>query len=56
MMFMSINPNETIDNVKALGREMVLITYNLMLFGQYIFGLIIANLVSKWSLSKYGMF
>jgi hypothetical protein len=34
----------------------VLITYNLVLFGQDIFGLIIANLVSNLLPSKYDMF
>jgi Na+/glutamate symporter len=52
VMFMSINPDETIDDFKALGREMVvesLIAYNLVLLGQDTFGLIIANLVNKRS-------
>jgi predicted CDP-diglyceride synthetase/phosphatidate cytidylyltransferase len=51
VMFMSINPNETIDDFKARGRRWwkVLIIYNLVLFGQDIFGFIIANLVSKGS-------
>jgi hypothetical protein len=52
VMFMSINPNETIDDFKACGGRWwrkVLIIYNLMLIGQDIFGLIIANLVSKGS-------
>jgi hypothetical protein len=34
----------------------ILITYNLVLLGQGIFGIIIANSISKGPLSKYGMF
>jgi len=52
VMFMSINPNEIIDDFKAHGKEMVvkiLITYHLVLFGQNIFGLNIANSISKGS-------
>jgi hypothetical protein len=64
MMFMSINPNETIDNFKACGGRRwwkILIIYNLVFFGEDIFGLIIANLVSKgspfqvWHNLKYAM-
>jgi hypothetical protein len=52
MMFMSINPDETIDDFKACGGRWwwkVLIIYNLVFFGQDIFGFIIANSVSKGS-------
>ncbi len=52
VMFMSINLDETIDDFKAWGGRWwwkILITYNLVLFGKDIFGLIIANLVSKRS-------
>jgi hypothetical protein len=50
MMFMSINPDETINDFKACGREMVVESfdnYNLVLLGQDIFGLIIANSINK---------
>jgi len=52
VMFMSINPNETINDFKACGREMVMENFDnlqLKLLGQDTFGLIIANLVSKGS-------
>jgi hypothetical protein len=44
VMFMSINPNETIDDFKAHGKEMVVESfdnYNLVLFGQDFFGLLL---------------
>ncbi len=52
MMFMSINLDETIDVFKACGKRWwwkVLIIYNLVCFGQDIFGLIIVNSISKGS-------
>jgi hypothetical protein len=58
VMFMSINPDETIDDFKTHGRRWwwkFLIIYNMVLFGQDIFGLIIANSVSKGTPSKYGI-
>jgi len=58
VMFMSIDLDETIDDFKTHGGRWwwkVLIIYKLVLFGQDIFGLIIANLVSKGFLSKYGI-
>jgi hypothetical protein len=44
VMFMSINPDETIDDFKAHRRRWwckVLITYNLVLFGQDFLGLLL---------------
>jgi hypothetical protein len=54
VMFMSINLNETIDDFQETWRGgkwwwKVLIIYNLMLFRQDMFGLIIGNLVRKGS-------
>jgi len=49
---MSINPNETIDNFKARGREMVVESFDNLQLGvawTRFFGFIIANLVNKWS-------
>ncbi len=52
VMFMSINPNETIDDFKAHGREMVMENFDNLQLGvswtRY-FGFSIANLISKWS-------
>jgi len=49
VMFMSINPDETIDDFKACGKEMVVEIFDNLQLVQDIFGLIIANLVSKGS-------
>jgi hypothetical protein len=58
VMFMSINPNETIEYFTTCGKEMVENFDNLQpsLLGQNAFGPIIANLVSNLLPSKYGMF
>jgi hypothetical protein len=55
VMFMSINPDETINDFKARGKELVIENfdnYNLVLFGQNNFGLIIVNLINKGSPSQ----
>ncbi len=52
VMFMSINLDEIIDDLRHVGGRWwwrVLIVYNMVLLGQDIFGLIIANSVSKGS-------
>jgi len=43
VMYMSINPNETIDDFRASGRRWwkVLIIYNLVLFGKIFLGLLL---------------
>jgi hypothetical protein len=59
VMFMSINPDETIKSSRHMGGRWwwrVLITYSLVLLGQDTFGPIIANSISNLLPSKYGMF
>jgi len=52
VMFMSINPDETIDDFKARGKKMVVESFDNLQLGVVwtrFFGLIIANTISKRS-------
>jgi hypothetical protein len=52
VMFMSINPDETIDDFKAHGKKMVVESFDNLQLGVVwtrFFGLIIANTISKRS-------